>query len=61
MSNIIRLKAVLQMTGLSKSSVYLMMINGGFPKNILLGERAVGWVEEEIRNWIDWRVLKSRS
>jgi prophage regulatory protein len=60
LNNIIRLKAVLKMTGLSRSSVYSMMGKGCFPTNVSIGARAVGWVESEVRNWIDSRISASR-
>lgn len=48
------------MTGLSRSSVYSMMGKGCFPTNVSIGARAVGWVESEVRNWIDSRISASR-
>ena len=50
---IIRLPAVKEMTGLSRSSIYLRMSNGVFPKSISLGGRAVGWLEADINSWLD--------
>lgn len=56
MSNKInRLKTVIADTGLSRSSIYLMMRAGKFPKNVQLGARAVGWLESDIQAWIDSR------
>ena len=43
MEKILRLRAAKDWTGLSRSTIYLMMRAGTFPKNILLGARAVGW------------------
>jgi prophage regulatory protein len=45
---ILRLPKVLQATALSRSSIYVMMAEGRFPKPLKLGERAVGWPEAEI-------------
>ena len=42
-------------TGLSRSTIYLMMSRGDFPKPIRLGERAVGWSEQVISDWLDSR------
>lgn len=50
--NIIRLPDVKRKTGLSRSSIYLFIQNGRFPKPISLGERAVGWLESDISGWI---------
>ncbi|QDP01567.1 AlpA family transcriptional regulator [Thalassotalea sp. PS06] len=51
---ILRLPEVIQKTGLSRSSIYLRINNGEFPKSISLGGRgrAVGWVESDIDNWV---------
>ncbi|MBI1327856.1 MAG: AlpA family phage regulatory protein [Alphaproteobacteria bacterium] len=51
-NSILRLPEVTKMTGLSRSSIYLMANNGSFPKQVSLGERAVGWVEKEILTWL---------
>lgn len=45
---IIRRKQVQEKTGLSRSSIYLYIANGIFPKPVSLGARAVGWPEHEI-------------
>ncbi len=60
-NNFIRLKNVILITGLSKSSIYAMMKSGNFPKNILLGARAVAWIEKEVVEWADSRVNASRG
>ncbi|WP_337161329.1 helix-turn-helix transcriptional regulator [Vibrio alginolyticus] len=45
---IIRLPEVIDMTGLSRSTIYLRMSQGSFPLSISLGERAVGWLKVDI-------------
>lgn len=52
MDSILRLPEVKQRTGLSKSTIYLRMNEGEFPKTIPLGPRSVGWLQSEIDNWI---------
>jgi prophage regulatory protein len=42
-------------TGLSRSTIYLMMSRGDFPKPIRLGQRAVGWPEVIISEWLHSR------
>ena len=49
----LRLSSVREITGLSRSTIYLMMRDGVFPKNILLGARSVGWLEDDIEAWIE--------
>jgi prophage regulatory protein len=59
--HILRLPEVVNLTGLSRSTIYLYISQGTFPKQISLGDRAVGWVQNEIYNWIDQRVQESRK
>ena len=58
---ILRLPAVKAYTGLSRSTIYLRMSQGAFPKSILLGPRAVGWLESEVDEWINQRIKASRQ
>jgi prophage regulatory protein len=60
-TSILRLPAVKSRTGLSRSTIYLRMAEGTFPKPISLGDRAVGWVEDEITDWLDGRIEASRA
>lgn len=56
-----RLKTVQANTGLSRSTIYLMMRAGTFPKNITLGARAVGWLDADIQDWIDSRITANQA
>jgi len=58
--NILRLPAVKACTGLSRSTIYLRISEGRFPKAISLGGRAVGWLESEIQQWLEEKIEKSR-
>ncbi|HCD5199874.1 TPA: AlpA family transcriptional regulator [Vibrio parahaemolyticus] len=54
MSNkIIRLPEVKEQTGLSRSTIYLQMSQGKFPRSLSLGARAVGWLQADIDQWLD--------
>lgn len=55
---ILRLPAVKARTGLSRSSIYLRVSEGTFPPSISLGARAVGWIEQEIDDWV-WRQVEA--
>ncbi len=57
---ILRLPAVKEKTGYSRSSIYLKISQGVFPQPISLGERAIGWLESEILEWIEQRIKISR-
>lgn len=56
-----RLKEVMARTGLSRSSIYAHIKNGQFPNSILLGERSVAWVDDEISDWIESKISASRG
>ena len=53
---IIRLKDVMNSTGLARSTIYKYIDEGTFPKSVSLGERCVGWVEGEVQDWILARI-----
>jgi prophage regulatory protein len=62
MSNVIlRLPAVKSRTGLARSTIYLRIAQGTFPKQISLGGRVIGWVESEIEAWLSNQIEQSRS
>ena len=58
---ILRLPAVQDRTGLSRSTIYLRMKEGSFPKQVNLGARAVGWRSDLVESWIQSRIDASRS
>jgi len=58
---ILRLQQTKTQTGLSRSSIYQRIAEGTFPKQINLGGRAVGWLEEDIQTWIKQRIAESRG
>jgi prophage regulatory protein len=53
---ILRLKAVIEKTGLARSTIYKYVDAGTFPKPIPLGGRSVGWVDAELHEWITERI-----
>jgi prophage regulatory protein len=53
---LIKLKAVMDCTGLARSTVYKFIAEGRFPKPVKLGVRMVAWVEAEVLAWIEARV-----
>lgn len=58
---IAKLPDVITLTGLSKSSIYAKMSADSpsydpcFPRSLRLGERSIGWREDEITDWIQSR------
>jgi prophage regulatory protein len=59
--SILRRKQVQARTGLARSTIYLHIRNGTFPRPVPLGVRAVGWLESEISDWIAERVRIARG
>jgi prophage regulatory protein len=57
---IIKLAAVIALTGLSRSSIYLLLSKNEFPKQIKLSTRSMGWLLVEVEAWIAGRVEASR-
>ncbi|MFG0822807.1 helix-turn-helix transcriptional regulator [Pseudomonas sp. GLN_3] len=53
---IIRLKEVIDSTGLARSTIYKYIGENTFPKPVSLGDRCVGWVESEVHDWILARI-----
>ena len=51
----LRRPEVENLTGLSRSTIYLMISNGEFPKPVRIGRRAVAWRESAIQSWIESR------
>ncbi|MGA2897233.1 MAG: AlpA family transcriptional regulator [Acidobacteriaceae bacterium] len=58
---ILRLPQVKIRVGLSRSSIYLAVSQGKFPRPVSLGARAVGWLEAEVDTWLSQRVELSRK
>ncbi len=57
---ILRLPNVKASTGLSRSTIYLRISQGAFPKPVKLGGRAVGWVQTEVQEWLQLQIEASR-
>ena len=43
---------VLQITGLSHSTLYYLMKEGKFPSQVKIGHRAVAWRKTDIEDWL---------
>jgi len=62
----IRLKALIEKTGLSRASIYNRLkksskyYDATFPKQIRIGGGAVAWIEDEIEGWMELQIEKSR-
>jgi prophage regulatory protein len=49
---ILRIGTVLQMTGLSRSTLYRKVQRGTFPKQIKLSDRCAGWRQSAVNAWM---------
>jgi len=49
---IIRLRTVLDRTGLSRSTVYRKIAEGTFPSQVRISVHGAGWRESAINRWI---------
>lgn len=56
----LRLPEVMTITGKSRSSIYEDMEIGSFPRHVVIGKRAIAWLESDIAEWMQERIQKSR-
>ncbi|MDE0125698.1 MAG: AlpA family transcriptional regulator [Bryobacterales bacterium] len=57
----LRLPEVQDRTGLSRSTIYVRLDQGLFPRPVSLGSRAVGWIETEVEAWMREQIAVSRG
>jgi prophage regulatory protein len=50
---VLRMREVLKMVGLCRSSVWRLERLGLFPKSRKLSPRAVGWIAQEVEDWVN--------
>jgi prophage regulatory protein len=51
----LRASQIVELTGLSRATIYALEKKGDFPKKVPLGARAVAWKESEIEAWLERR------
>ena len=52
MGNFLRIKDVMKMTGIAKSTIWLWVSEGKFPKPIKLSPRITVWDSDKIEEWM---------
>ncbi|MCZ6576511.1 MAG: helix-turn-helix transcriptional regulator [Acidiferrobacterales bacterium] len=52
---VLRTPQVIQLTGLSRTTLWRLERRGQFPARLRLSENSVGWREDEILQWLDTR------
>lgn len=61
LTTILRRRQVEARTGFPRSTLYLKISQGEFPRPIKIGARAVGWVAAEVDNWLEEKIKESRG
>jgi len=56
---LLRFTDVRERTGLSRSTVWRLERRGAFPKHVQLSANIVGWLEEDVIEWIRSRASGS--
>ena len=49
---LLKIQKVIELTTLSRSTIYRLVESGKFPRPVKLTTRTIGWVEEEVRDFI---------
>lgn len=57
----LRLPAVIDVTGMSRSTIYEYMNKGEFPRPVRLTARAVAWPESVISDWLAERATPEKT
>ena len=58
---ILKLPEVTKVTGLARSTIYKLISEDLFPKQIKLTSFSSGWIKSEVDCWIDERIACSRN
>jgi prophage regulatory protein len=58
---ILRLAEVRAKVGMGTTSIYKYMKDGGFPSQIRLGPRMVGWLDSEVSQWMADQISAARN
>ena len=55
-NRLIRLREVIALTGLSRSTILRLEAQARFPLHVRVGEASIAWVEDEVLQWIAERI-----
>lgn len=59
-TRLLHLRAVIDRTSLSRTSIYRLMARAKFPLQVPLGGR-VAWIESEVESWVQDRIAAQRG
>lgn len=57
-TRLLRLKEVMQITGISRAGIYQKIANGDFPRQVKLGTRSAAWLNSEVAEWVNARITE---
>ena len=57
----IKINQVSEITTLSRATIYRLIKKGEFPSQIKLAERSSGWVEQEVLEYLNNKIQKSKE
>jgi prophage regulatory protein len=60
-ARVLRLPATMQMVGLGRDAIYRGAREGWFPKPLKISERASGWLESELEQFIASRAAARKQ
>lgn len=55
---LLKMRDVMDLTSLAKSTIYKYIDTEGFPKQVKLGSGSVAWVESEVLDWIEAKIAQ---
>lgn len=58
---ILKMPEVIRATGLARSTIYKLISENRFPKQIKLTSFSSGWLQSEVEAWIADRIAVSRN
>jgi len=53
---LLKIQKVIELTTLSRSTIYRLVETGKFPRPVKLTTRTIGWVEEEVRDFLQEKI-----
>jgi prophage regulatory protein len=56
MRRLMTIAQVVDATGQGRSTIYVLIREGAFPRPVRLGSKSVRWVEDEVSQWNDEQI-----
>lgn len=54
----LKIREVMEITSLARSTIYKFTAEGRFPKQVPLGGNSVAWLEAEVLEWMEARITE---